>query len=231
MAARFFALALFTSLCATFQGCSSSSDVDVVDLNRVLDLLAETLDEQAAKAAPPAAAEVSSDAEIAAGTIKPVDPTQTNPAIESEFLVAYAAKLNAANLITSPIGVEMSSTGEIVGFKDANSDAVQTPDESQLFTVTIDLEQNRLIASDGDGNYRPHSYRPGGFFTGYLLGSMLGRQNNYYSGAMAGNRPSFRGTTMSPPDYHANAVNTARSRVSTSSARVRTGSGGFSFGK
>ena len=129
----------------------------------------------------------------------------------------------------------MTAGGEIVGFHDPNQNMIQDMGEAKEFTVTIDVANNRLVASDNHGYHRPHGYgfSPGGMMMGYMLGSMMGRQNSFYSGAMASNKPGFSNTAMSPANYHQSAVKSVRSTrtASSSAARARTGSKGFSFGK
>lgn len=227
----------FLSL-AFFAGCDNQN-VDVVDLNKVLDALVATLDEGKADVAAPGQvdlavtdgkAEVSSTAEIQA-----VDPEKQDPTKESDFLKRYAAKLNEMKVMSSPVGVSMTPGGEIVGFLDPNQNLVQDAGEAKEFTVTIDPANKRLVASDNHGYHRPHGYHfsPGNMMMGYMLGSMMGRQGNYYSGPMAAAKPNFTNTPMANSNYHKSAVSSVRSRVSSSSssARVRTGSKGFSFGK
>ena len=238
------------TLLAFSVGCSDQS-VDVVDLNKVVDALVAVLDEGKVDknaAAPEAgeavvsandgnavgsiAAEVNSTAEIQA-----IEPDKQDPAKESEFLKKYAAKLNEMKAMNGPVGVSMSPGGEIVGFQDPNQNMVQDMGEDKEFTVTIDVANNRLVASDNNGYHRPHGYgfSPGGMMMGYMLGSMMGRQNSHYSGAMSSSKPGFSNTPMSPANYHKSAVSSVRSNRVTSgassAARARTGSKGFSFGK
>lgn len=215
-------------------GCASES-VEVVDLNKVLDALVAVLDESGVKndettkvtVADAANPEVTTDKQIAA-----IDPAKQDPTKEATFLNRYADKLNEMKLLAnSKVGVAFTQGGEIVGFKDLNENRTQDEGEAKEFTVTIDPSNQRLIASDNHGYHRPYVYRPSGMLMGYMIGSMLGRQHSYYSGPMAGSRPNYSNTPMSPSNYHQSAVSSVRSRVSTSSARVRTGSKGFSFGK
>jgi len=208
-------------------GCNVATQVEVVDLNKVLDALAAVLDE--------ADAENSADgsgAEAAVG-ITPVATEDEDAAKQDAFLQKYAAKLNELQLTNSPIGVMMSADGSIAGFTDPNKNMTKDAGEKKLFAVQIDAEQNRLIASDTNDYHRDHRHRPrmGGLFTGYMLGSMLGRQNNYYTSRP---KPKFDSMKMSPKNYHSNAVTAARAKAgstSSRSARSRGGSRGFSFGK
>ena len=225
-------------------GCGVQNE-DVVDLNKVVDALVAVLDEgnvaknaatkeseEAVVSATDGFAEVSSTTEIQA-----IEPDKQDPTKESDFLKKYAAKLNEMKATNAPLGVSMAAGGEIIGFQDPNQNMVQDMGESKEFTVTIDVANSRLVASDNHGFHRPHGYgfNPGGMMMGYMLGSMMGRQRSFYSGGMSSAKPSFSNTPMSPANYHSSAVSSARStRMSSGSstaARARTGSKGFSFGK
>ena len=230
-------------------GCGVQNE-DVVDLNKVVDALVAVLDEgkaatntatvnaatketgEAVVSATDGNAEVSSTTEIQA-----IEPEKQDPTKESDFLKKYAAKLNELKAMHAPLGVSMAPGGEIIGFQDPNQNMVQDMGESKEFSVTIDVANSRLVASDNHGYHRPHGYgfSPGGMMMGYMLGSMMGRQRSFYSGGMSSAKPSFSNTPMSPANYHPSAVSSARSsRMSSGSsttARARTGSKGFSFGK
>lgn len=212
---------LIALLMTAIVGCGSSN-VEVVDLNKVLDVFASTLDELDKKHSD------KGESEVAA-----VDAADEEDGQRKEFLDLYATNLNKARIIKSAVGVEMSPSGDILGFKDANSNKARDSGEKEIFKLQIDADNSRVIASDGT-YYRDHRYRPrAGFFTGYLIGSMLGRNRSYYSGARASSKPNFRNKQMSPKNYHSNAVSKARSkaRSRSSSSRSRSGSRGFSFGK
>ena len=202
-------------------GCGGGDDVEVVDLNRVLDVLAQVLEEPLPLVQPAT--------EPAAKEIQPI--AEADPAKEGEFLKRFAKALNDAKLVKSPIGVSMLADGSIEGFTDANTNMTKDTGEEHLFKVQIDAENSRLIASDENGGYhrdRQYTYRPCGFFMGYMLGSMMGRQNNYY--ASAGQpKPNFRNMKMSDRNYHSSAVSAAKAR--SASVRSKGGSRGFSFGK
>jgi hypothetical protein len=221
-------LGILGGLLLTLTGCGSAPDVEVVDLNKVLDAVAAVLDEGAAPAAAPAG-----DAEGA--PIEVVDAEKEDAAKEKEFLTKLAAKLNEMHMIKSTIGVQLNSEGAIEGFRDPNANMSMEDGEDRLFLVEIDAERSRLIASDTYSNHRDHHYRfrPGGLFMGYMLGSMLGRQNTHFAATGATN--DFANRQMSPKNYHAGAVASAKASAprvrSTGSARSTSGSRGFSFGK
>lgn len=211
-------------------GClSGAADVDVIDLNRVLDILAATLDDQAdgdAATGGGGSASFADDAEI--------QPTDPDPAREQAFIDDFTRRLNDAKLVSTPIGVAMQADGSLVGFEDADGDGKRGGGK-KIFTIVIDAERNRLIASDTDGHSRPYRYRGGGMLTGFFLGRMLGGQNAFYSGGRAGMRPDLGSRSMSPQNYHSSAVAKARAKMGGSrfggGAKARSGSGGFSFGK
>lgn len=214
---------------AALAGCggSASAQVDPIDLNKVLDVLARVLEEPAEGGAADVAVE--NEGEAAVAEVQAIDPANEDAVKRDAFLKRFAEELNKEPISTATVGVAMQADGSIEGFTDPNSNMQKDAGEQQLFTVQIDAERNRLIASDGE-HHRDHSYRPRfGFFSGYMLGSMLGRQNGFYSGS---SKPDFSRTQMSSPNYHSDAVAKARARApSGGSVRSRSGSGGFSFGK
>ena len=208
---------LLFSVAAIFvAGCSTP--VDVVDLNKVLDTFESTL--------------VQLDGDDETGSSDALaQPVEENKEKESEFLATFAKNLNTAKVVKRTVGVEFNASGSIIGFADSDKNNTKSATEQQLFTIDIDAERNRVVASDTGGHYRDHQYRPRfGFFSGYMLGSMLNRNNSYYSGARASAKPDFSKKTMSPKNYHASAVSKAKT-TARSSSRTKSGSRGFSFGK
>ncbi len=221
-------LTILTTIC----GCQSAL-VEVIDLNKVLDLFQATLTELDGEEA--AAAKVNgADAEVETAEQEVVGIEVVNEVDEAkkkEFLNLFITKLNAAKLVSTPIGVIMHESGAIIGFVDFDKDNDRDSGDKVLFKIEIDDARNRVIASDSGGHHRDHRYRGGGFFTGYLLGSMLGRNRGYYSGSRASMKPDYSKQTMSPKSYHASAVSKAKTAARSSSARSRSGSRGTSFGK
>lgn len=228
------AVACLTTL---IMGCGTSPDVQVVDLNKVLDIMDETVTEMEEKNKP------GEDAGSDAGASGTVDANEFASVKEDasrndEFLKLFHKNLNDAKLVTVPIGLSMQDTGAIRGFADPDNNNSQSAGEKMLFEIQVDHEKQRMIASDDQGYHRDRTYRPRmGFFSGYLFGSMMNRQNSYYSGARSSMRPNFNQMKMSPENYHSQAVSKARSTAraarsaSRTSSRTRTGSGSFSFGK
>ena len=224
-------------------GCSSSTTVQVVDLNKVLDIFSATLaeldGEEPANVNVEAAgeAEASGEAEaggdVAAQAVVGVEVVDEEDEAKTEqFITAFRTKLNAANLVSTPIGVKMEESGVINGFADSDDNNVMGAGEKSVFKIEIDEERSRVVASDGGGHYRDHHYRSHGIFTGFMLGRMLSRNRGYYSGARASAKPNYGKTNMSAKTYHASAVSKAKASArAASSARSRSGSKGISFGK
>ena len=211
---------------AVLSGCGTDN-VDVVDLNKVLDAVALVLAESDNKgSAESVTVNASAEVDSQEMMLQAIDPTKQDADKEKEFLAKLAATMNDLKVMQSKVGVSMTAGGEINGFLDPNGNNTQDLGETKEFTVTIDVANNRLVASDNNGHHRPYGFQPGGFMTGYLLGSMLGRQNSFYGGAA----PSVSSAQMSPQNYHKTAVSSAKA-ARASSARMTTGSKGFSFGK
>jgi hypothetical protein len=204
-------------------GCGSK-DPEVIDLDRVL----EVLDEVAKAEAPD---------EVADGqTAQKLAPLNNeDPDRQSAFLAAFAKALNDAKLISQHVGVAMHDDGSIRGFADRDRDARRDSGEEELFKLEIDPESGRVIASQDvagqtyrrDHHYTHHHYH-GGYWGYWLYGSMWGRQRDYYR-SPGRSAPDYSRMNMSSPNYHTNAVNRARS--SYSSARSTGGSRGFFGGK
>lgn len=219
-------------------GCQSQA-VNIVDLNKVLDIFQATLNEldgtDVAKAKVDGGddAAVDGEAEEApkADVVGIEVVSEEDKAKQAEFVTLFRTKLNAAKVSAVPVGVTMDESGAVKGFADANNDNVKAAGEKELFKIEIDEQRNRVVASDGGGHYRDHSFRPGGFFTGYLLGSMLSRNRGYYSGARSNMKPDYGSKQMSSKNYHSSAVSKAKAAARSSSARSRSGSRGMSFGK
>ena len=198
--------------------CDSSEylpPTEVVDLDNVLDTFTDTMGmEESDSSAPP---------------ITPIEPgSQEGEAQTDAFMTQFAQALNESSVSQQPVGVAMREDGVIEGYADRNSDGTRTAEEPVLFDIEIDADQNRVIASqtvEGDTYHRDHGYFPGGIFTGYLIGSMLGRQMSYGAG------PRYANTRMSPRNYHTRAVSRAQSKFAARSARARGGTSGFRGGK
>ena len=110
----------------------------------------------------------------------------------------------------NPIGVDIKEDGSFLGFDDKNQDGAQDEGEAKLFTVEIDGENNRLIATDINETIRDHGFSGTGLLAGFLLGSLLNKQR------AAGANPSNK---------------KAMSKSAYQNARSRAGSGSHTKGK
>lgn len=216
-------------LLALVGGCNSVA-VDVVDLNKVLDLFAESLTELDGKEAANVKAEGGDDANdqavVGIEVVESEDKSKTD-----SFVKLFRSKLNAAKLVSKPIGVKIEESGVINGFADSDNNNVMGAGEKSIFKIEIDEAGDRVVATDGGGHYRDHRYRGRGIMTGYFLGRMLSRNRSYYTGSRASARPDYSKTKMSSKSYHASAVSKAKASARSTSARSRSGSRGLSFGK
>ncbi len=201
---QFIKVASLSALLVVVAACSSEPEVEVIDLDKVLDVTMNTMDQMQAKTVAPIAGQ-------------PVDEATKQKQLD-EFNTMLTQNLNNAKIYSQPLATEVKRDGSFEGFIDANQDMKQDSSENKLFTVEVDYERNRLIATDTQEGYRrDHGFSMGGLAAGMLIGHLLSRQS------AAGVQPSkFANTQMSPKGYHASAV---------SSAKARAGSGSFKSGK
>ncbi|MHA6264580.1 hypothetical protein ACXYMO_15360 [Arenibacterium sp. CAU 1754] len=134
-----------------------------------------------------------------------------------EFTLFYTAVLNAdPKFYDKPLGLNVQQDASFLGYADTNGNGTQDNDEGKVFTVEIDEENNRLIATDVAGNSTGLRFSGTGFLAGALLGHFIGKQR-----AAGVSRGSF-----------ANRNVTSRSAYKApSSARSRARSGGIRAGK
>ena len=138
---RYFLFVLFCVGAVCVAGCSSNVNVDVVDLNKVLDTFESTL------------AELDGGDETGSADAL-AQPAEEDKEKEKEFLTAFAKNLNAAKVVKRTVGVEFNESGSIIGFADGDKNNTKSTTEQQLFTLDIDAERNRVVASDTGGHYR-----------------------------------------------------------------------------
>ncbi|MFN3241979.1 MAG: hypothetical protein ACE37K_10740 [Planctomycetota bacterium] len=231
-------VALLSALLLT--GCHRGP-IEVIDLDQVLDILSEEL-KRPIDGATPETVEIDKAED---GKVAGLDETAVKPEMTQQFLTRFAKALNAAQLMTTPIGVRMDGSGSLYGFTDHDRNMQQNGSDRALFRIDIDPDNGRMIATDlqrpqyrRDHHYRGyyHGYGyhgGGGFWMGYMLGSMRGRSDRYYA-EPSRRRPSYSTMSMAPRGYHAAAQQQARTRArsrSRSSARSRGGSSSFRSGK
>ncbi len=111
-----------------------------------------------------------------------------------EFTTFYTSVLNSdPRFYETTFGLEVQPDATFLGFADANANGVQDANEDKIFTVEIDEENNRLIATDVAGNSSGLRFSGTGFLAGALIGSLISRQRG------AGvTKSSFSNRTVTP---------------------------------
>ncbi|MCP4698140.1 MAG: hypothetical protein GY862_15000 [Gammaproteobacteria bacterium] len=214
--------------CVLFlSGCGSSEPVEVIDLNKVLDVVVDSMKQTSDKQAGGGVAGDKQDVASSAETAETAEPAETPKVSDAEkakkmaeFLALCTENMNKAKLISKPIGLGLLKDGTIEGFVDPNKNSKKDSGEKQIFTVEIDAERNRLIATDTQNGYRRDNVLGGmatGLLAGALIGSMLSRQRG--AGVSSSRYSNMK---MNDKNYHSKA---------RSSARAKSGSGSFSKGK
>ncbi|MGC1442479.1 MAG: hypothetical protein WA888_17910 [Burkholderiaceae bacterium] len=116
----------------------------------------------------------------------------------------------------APIGVQLRNDATFEGFADRNGNKVKDSDEAEVFTVEIDSEKKRLIATDTAGGASDVGFSGGGFLAGALIGGLLARQ-------LAGG--------VKPGAFNDRKTTPRNAYKSPASARTRARSGGLGKGK
>lgn len=152
----------------------------------------------------------------------------------SAFEQAVNDKNNKIYTGTGHVDVDLKKDGGVVGFVNKDTDPTYDPvKDEKVFELQVAKEQQQVVANDRYNNH--YRYRPtgSGFFTGYLIGSMLSNQRSYYPGGRYYSPPS--NVNYKKPGYY-NRMKSSGSRSSfrsgsRSSTRSGSRSGGFGFGK
>ncbi|MFT7534637.1 MAG: hypothetical protein ACI85K_000586 [Hyphomicrobiaceae bacterium] len=239
-------------------GCGRSRRIEVIDLDRVLTILDTVMKTPIGDGTTTTEVGNTDAGNTEAGKlgenetvrIEPIDSNDERADLTAEFLTRFSTALNAAKMMSRPIGVLLESSGAMLGFSDSNGDGYMSSGDRNMFRIEVDAEQGRIIASDlqrpqyrrdhyyGSSYYGHRYHGGGGFFMGYMLGSMSGRGRSYYGGSRR--RPNFSGMSMAPSGYQRTAVRAAKTKAQAasrarsrarSSARSRGGSSSFRSGK
>lgn len=143
------------------------------------------------------------------------DSTELTDSQVDDFGVHLANVMNTEpRFYDDFIGMKVQDDAVFLGFKDSNANGSQDSGEKKVFSVEIDSENYRLIATDETGETVGHRFSGTGIMTGLLIGSMLNRQRN------AGITPgSFNNRNVTPRSNY------------KPSARTRTRTGGSRSGK
>jgi len=73
-------------------------------------------------------------------------------------------------------GLEIQKDAKFLAFTDENANGIKDGSDTDIYTVEIDEENNRLIATDMSGNASGLRFSGTGLVAGLLLGSLLSRQ-------------------------------------------------------
>jgi len=235
MKSRLIATLVMAGLAAVLSGCIFGSEeppppppqaikpVEIIDLDKALNLLAETMDEsdieRITKAGDKELEALSTPpGQAAKGPLAPAK--DVDPDAEKVFLGRYVNRLNGARIWSQPIGVTILGDGRIQGFADMNrNNQKDGPAEKELFVITLDEPRGRLVAFDPANKfYRAYNY---GFadrslFSGYLLAAMLKRQRGTGADVSV-----LAGAIIAPPGYHAAAVTAARKKAEAAAAAAQ----------
>jgi hypothetical protein len=125
----------------------------------------------------------------------------------TEFTSIMAKVMNQEpRFYDAPIGVTLLADATFEGYRDENANSTMDSGEKRIFTVEIDAEKERLIATDEAGQSTDFRAAGMGFLAGALIGNMLGRQRS--SGMKSGH---FNSRNVSPRSSYSNARTSARS--------------------
>ncbi|MEL7489474.1 MAG: hypothetical protein AAGJ73_02045 [Pseudomonadota bacterium] len=189
------------------QGCQKTNGPRKLDINGVMD---RTID---------AMVDFAKDSEASGVTLA-----------DNEVIPKFAPRLHAAlnarpKVFTGNVGLTAKSDASFQGFDDLNKNNRKEDGEQHLFTLEIDAENERLIATDFSENTYGTQFRDGQY-RGYFFVWVSRRQS------AAGLRPNrFAGRNI---DTRMKPVRAASSRGRagrTRSARSRARSGGSRSGK
>lgn len=113
------------------------------------------------------------------------------------------------------LGVTLLEDATFSGFTDANGNNVKDGSDKQIFTVEIDSENSRLIATDTISGQSTFARSAGtGFIAGALMGRLLGRQRS------AGVKPgAFNSRKTSSRADYSKTRPAAKSRSRSGSSR------------
>jgi hypothetical protein len=150
-------------------GCSDDSSskpnkpvASEVDLNRILDVTVNEI--------------VSFEQMFGDQLKKEGDPDLALFAFSESLQVAYNESTPA--LHTTQVAIAPLVDATLLVVEDTNKDGQVQDTENTVWTIEIDGQNSRVIASSWQGEVRDSNVGGmGGFFTGYLMGSMLNRQS------------------------------------------------------
>ena len=136
-------LVLLAFVSILIAGCGSSPKVEVVNLNKVLDVMMSTLDKMKKEKGDKKSADKATKEE--------------KDKFMKEFNTLYAIALNKAKITSKPIGTVVNTDGSITGYADINKNKTKDFGETDLFKVEIDRKSTRLNSSHTDISRMPSS--------------------------------------------------------------------------
>ena len=106
----------------------------------------------------------------------------------------------------APIGVNLLEDATFEGYRDENGDSNKDSGDKRIFTIEIDAENQRLIATDESGRGTDLRGAAMGFLAGAIIGNLLGRQR-----AAGIGRGHFNNRNVQPRSSYSRARSSARS--------------------
>lgn len=148
---------------------------------------------------------------------KPTDDAGAAVQMDNFTGLMFQAMNSQPQFYKTPIGVSLRDDAAFLGFEDKNTNNVKDVGEKEIFTVELDAERNRIIATDlvsGEGTYRVSG---AGLMAGFIAARLLGRQ-----GRAGVKSSSFASRNMkSSADYRkSRPVKSARSKTRSGSSRT-----------
>jgi len=195
---RFTKISAAVAIAATLSACGGTSSSSGPDLNTVLDRTVLALEYAEAK------------------LDKPQTDAGGQEQVEVFTDIMHQVMNSDPQFYTKPIGMKLREDAAFVGFKDTNNNNVVDAGEEDLFTIELDSERNRIIATNltsGEGTYRVSGT---GLFAGYMIGRLMSRQ---------------RRAGVKPASFANRNVKASKPRSSRPSARSSTRSGSSRAGK
>lgn len=191
------------------QGATAPQPVEIIDLEKVLVSLSETLEEldlaTIKTASDQQLAEMASVPQKGQERANKLRAKRLSPEERAQFIAKFSEKLNKIKPLKVTFGVLIDNEGAIRGFADQNGNREKDAQEKELFKVFFDSAHQRLIAADPEvkgPHFRDFSvgdFIPGSF-SNSLLGVMWGDQMDKNV-----DTSRFGEFKISPKDYHAKA--------------------------
>lgn len=94
-----------------------------------------------------------------------------------DFTMFMTVAMNATpQFYDDQIGLELRDDASFNGYADKNFNLVRDEGEKDIFTLEVDTENSRLIATDATGEGVHRGFNGSGLLAGLLIGNLLARQ-------------------------------------------------------